>query len=183
MKYTMLALILSGIILAPGYWAYSQLFSGKSVAVMSMQTLADHSFSSAGFALRKDMFPLAINLTAHGQFLPNQHNWEPPKDRYKASLFLANERIATSSFVLAVEAVANSEPSFKQRLFLLSDYPDADQMGKADFKILIEPEQKPEIVLDGVQLDLRAQASEADGRVLLGGILLLALGVLGLLFA
>ncbi len=175
LKPLSLLLILAGLALGPVYWIYVQQFTGKLVQTLQLEEADGGTWTSPALRLRPDMRPAGLILRVSGSFSPNMPDDQPPVDRYRAVLRQDGVAAAPIPIELNAGTVTNTHPQFRERLALLKS------PGIGEYQLLLAPEDAPRIRLDGVQLEIRSGVLEPDHRVVATGIVLLAIGVLGLL--
>lgn len=175
LKTLSLLLILAGLAMGPAYWIYVVHFTGHVAHTVALRPGDDGSWTSPTFRLEPAMAPVGLILRAAGSFAPNMPDDQPPRDRYRAVLHRDGVAGAPIGVVLGAQAVADSNPRFKERLLLLQ----RPQAG--DYHLELIPEAAPVIRLADVDLDVRAGVRETDNRVVAAGIATIALGVLLLL--
>jgi hypothetical protein len=132
-------------------------------------------YISGDFRITPDMAPAGVIMTAIGHFAPNMPDDQPPKVGYVATLFKDGKQFNLARFPLKVSSTSNSNPSFKERLFFLEGPQDGA------FRMELQAVTPETIKLDRVDIELRANLQEADGRIVSGAMVLLIFAGLGFL--
>ncbi len=178
MKILSLLLLAAGILAGPAYWIYAKFYTGEQAMLLPLAKVdtQDQSWSwrSHTFQLSKDMAPLGLIFSAHGEFAPNMDESQPPKDRYAATLFKDGVAAKPLTFTLGVNHVSLSNPTFREHLLLFQVVQDAV------YQLEVTPITAPDIQLDHVQLEIRRNVLEPNNHIVTAGIMLLILGILGL---
>ncbi|MBK6744893.1 MAG: hypothetical protein IPG66_18850 [Hydrogenophilales bacterium] len=173
---TILALaILVGLVIGPIYWIYGKFYSGRTAQTLTLKESREGKFVSGEFRVTPDMAPTGVVLTATGSFAPNMPEDQPPKVGYAATLFKDGTQFNIAKFPLKASSTSETNPVFKERLFYL----EAPQDGL--FRMELEAMTPQTIKLDSVQIEVKANVQEADGRVVSVGMVLMIVAVLGLL--
>jgi hypothetical protein len=171
------ALVLIGVVAGPGYWAFARLYGGTEVGRVRLQADGAGGLSSPAFRLVGDMAPVALVLAAHGDFLPVTDPYDAPRERYRVRLYRQGVEVQAADFELAAPSAAVSEPVFRERVLLVG------RLESGDFHAVISPRGDPRMTLGQATLEIRRDQRPADGRVVLAGLGLAAIGLLGLLLA
>lgn len=175
LKSLSLLFIVAGLLLGPVYWIYVVYFTGRTAQTVTLTADGQGGWSSPAFRLSPDMGPVGLILSASGSFSPNMDESRPPRDRYEAILFHAEQPASPIRLDFSAGSVANSNPQFRERLVLMNS------PGEMDYRLLLKPASQPEIKLDRVELQVRVDVQQTDNRVVAAGIILIAVGVLALL--
>lgn len=175
MKKLSLVLLIAGIVLGPAYWIYAKFYTGQHTASLALSRSGDGGWRSPNFTLREDMAPLGMILSTSGSFAPNMDEFDPPSDRYAATLYKDGVAGQTLTFTLNAKSLANSNPVFKEHLLLLK------KLAPGEYHMVVTPMTPPRIHHDQMLLQVRQNLHEPDNRVVISGILMFVLGILGLL--
>jgi hypothetical protein len=173
-KAFLVLVILLGTLLGPGYWFYQKLYSGEVAQTLEMSPTGGGAFTTAPFKLDASMQPVGLIFRSQGRFVPRQDENKPPADVYTATLYKDGVASQTLPFSLAVAAVADSNPSFNERLIWLK----VVQAG--EYRLEIRPQQATVITLEHPRLEIRTGVEEPDNLVATAGFLMLIFGLLGL---
>ncbi len=175
-KTLSLLLLVSGLFIGPIYWVYMVYFTGKAAQTIDLRPGAQPGeWVSSEFQLTPEMGPVGLLLLASGSFAPNMDENKPPKDAYAASVFHGEQAGPPIRFQFDAGSVGNTNPRFRERLLLLK------QPQAGGYRVELAAAAPPDIQLDSVQLEIRSEVREPDNRLVAAGILLLAMGLLGLL--
>ena len=176
LKSFSLLLLGLGLLLGPVYWVYVVYFTGKVADTIELRPGAQAGrWVSQDFRLSPEMGPVGLILLVDGYFAPNMDEGNPPHDAYHAVVFQDGREGQPIRFELAVKSVSDSNPRFRERLLLLK------QPRSGTYRLELDAAEPPDIRLDHVKLEVRSQVRETDNRLVAAGIILVALGVLGLL--
>lgn len=172
LKPLSLLLILAGLLLGPAYWIYVVHFTGRTAQTVTLSPDGQGGWSSPVFRLAPDMGAVGLILSASGGFSPNMDENRPPRDRYEAILYHADQPASAIRLDFSAGSVANSNPRFRERLVLMN------RPRELNYRLEIKPVSEPEIKLDRVELQVRVDVRQTDNRVVAAGIILIAVGVL-----
>ena len=175
MKIVLILAVLVGLFLGPAYWIYGKFYSGRTVQSQALTASGAGKFSSGDFRISPDMAPAGVIMTATGSFAPNMPDDQPPKVGYVATLFKDGVQFNIARFPLKVSSTSNSNPSFKERLFFLEGPQDGT------YRMELQAVTPETIKLDSVNIELKANLQEADGRIVSGAMVLLIFAGLGFL--
>lgn len=175
MKIVLILAVLVGLVLGPVYWIYGKFYSGRTAQTLSLSASGAGKFSSGDFRITPDMAPAGVIMTASGSFAPNMPDDQPPKVGYVATLFKDGKQFNLARFPLKVSSTSNSNPNFKERLFFLEGPQDGV------FRMELQAVTPETIKLDSVNIELKANLQEADGRIVSGAMVLLIFAGLGFL--
>jgi hypothetical protein len=175
MKIVLVIAILVGLVIGPAYWVYGKFYSGRGVQTLSLAASGDGKFISGEFRVTPDMAPAGVILTANGSFAANMPDDQPPQVGYAATLYKNGAQFNIARFPLKAGSTGNTNPSFKERLFYL----EAPQDGL--FRMELQAMTPQTIKLDSVQIQVKANIKEPDGRLVSAGMILMIVAVLGFL--
>ena len=174
MQSLALLLILAGLLLGPGYWIFSQVFSGRLVARVPVSVSDDGHLLAEPIELRPGMAPLALVLVAQAEFKPHQEDWMPPEDQYRVTLWDEQRAVAESTLLFQAPSVAHANPVFREALLRLDEVP----LGR--YRLQAQPATLPEMKLRHAEIEIRERVWQANPRLAGTGVVLLISGILAL---
>jgi hypothetical protein len=175
MKIVLILSMLVGLVVGPAYWIYGKFYSGQTVQSLTLTADGSGKFVSGDFRIAPGMAPAGVIMTALGSFAPNMTEDQPPKVGYAATLYKDGVEFNVAKFPLKVKSTSDTHPSFKERLFFLEAPQDAV------FRMELQALTPETIKLDRVDIEIRANIQEADGRIVSAAMVLLILAGLGFL--
>ena len=173
-------LLVIGIVLGPGYYAYSFFFSGKVVFTYPLTVkhrAEDNHFAPLQIELTPDMGKVGLILrfqTEHGPVMAPMHM---PRNQYRAILKAGNQTILDKPFILASTSVESEA---------LLNFSEAMPVFRAESKGIyqLEISQIGEADMNLINADVRVRKDvvEPNNALVTVGVGLLIAGVAALLF-
>jgi len=176
MKPLALPLILLGFLIGPGYWLVTQLFSGTVAALIDLVAHDQGRLAAEGIRLEPTLAPAALILVARAEFTPNRDDWDPPEDQYQGRLLRDGIEVQRFEFTLEAPTVSNPNPVFRTPMLRLDSTP------AGSYSLEISPVTAPDMQLRQPQIELRSGVRETDMQIVSGGLTLMAIGFIALLF-
>ena len=167
MKMILILAILAGLAIGPAYWIYGKFYSGQTVQVLELLAADNGRFVSGEFRIDPAMAPLGLIMTASGYFTPNMTEDQPPKDIWSATLSRNSSPLHSVEFQLSAGTTGNTQPVFKEHLFLL-------QVAEAgDYQLELAPKAEPKMALSNLHLAIKTGLLEPDANIVSVGMALL----------